>query len=122
MNKICKTPNLMLNPLKVVQKACTELADKMDKSVNPNISFDLSEINGKVIMSVQNLIDENGKGVFLKFSQGQDSASTVLAKGDGNNLKKFIRGSAYLVNKKILELSDFLQKAGLDEAKSLTDF
>ncbi len=105
-----------------IQTACIELGKKIGHDINPRVSFNVDEFNGKAYMSVQKLLSENKKGIFLKFTQGNDNASILIAKGKDQNLKNFIPNSHKIVNKKLANLISALQKADRDEAKSLTNF
>lgn len=111
-------PNLNITTntgIRNIRKACFELENKIGKDVNPKVSFDVSHIKGKIYISVQDLLTENNKGVFLKLSQGDDNASMLLAKGDENNLRNFISKSYEIVNKKIEQLAAALKKADINE-------
>ena len=106
----------------IVKKACVELGYKIGKDANPRVSFDVAEIKGKAVLSVQKLITEKNKGVYLKVFKGKDNASMLPAKGKERTLKSFIQKSPRVVSVKINEMSVALKKAARDEAKSLTDF
>ena len=114
--------DIKLNNINNVKKACVELGNRIGKDVNPRVSFDVAHINGKAFMSVQNLLTENNRGVFLKLSRGNDNASILLAKGHDQRLRTFIQRSPKIVSKKIDEMTLVLKRAARDEAKSLTDF
>ncbi len=114
--------NFTTNSIKNVRKACLILGRKIGTDIRPNVSFDVAEINGKAFLSVQNLLTEKNKGMFLKLVKGKNTASILLAKGNDKKLKKLAPTSSDFVSKKLYELSAALKKAGIDEAKSLTDF
>ena len=113
---------IKLSNINYIQKACIDLSKMIGRDVHPLVSFDVAEINGKAYMSVQRLLTENNKGVFLKLIKGNDNASMLLAKGKERTLKSFIQKSPRVVSAKINEMSVALKKAARDEAKSLTDF
>ncbi len=113
---------IKLSNINYIQKACIDLSKMIGRDVHPRVSFDVAEINGKAYMSVQRLLTENNKGVFLKLIKGNDNASMLLAKGKERTLKSFIQKSPRVVSAKINEMSVALKKAARDEAKSLTDF
>ncbi len=111
-----------INNINIIRKACVELSNRIGKDVNPRVSFDVAHINGKAFMSVQNLLTEKNKGVFLKLTRGNDNASILLAKGKDQKLRTFVQKSPKIVSKKIDEMTLVLKRAARDEAKSLTDF
>ncbi len=118
-----KNINFSTNNINNIQRACVELGSRIGKELTPKVSFDVAEINGKVFMSVQNLLTEkNNKGVFLKLVKGNDNASILLAKGKDKKLKEFMPESSKIVNQKINEMTKALERASRDEAKSLIDF
>ena len=114
--------NIKSDNINNIRRSCIDLSIRIGKDVNPRVSFDVAQIKGKAFMSVQNLMTEKNKGIFLKLTRGKDNASMLLAKGKDQKLQTFIRKSPQIVSKKIDEMSIVLKRASRDEAKSLTDF
>ncbi len=110
------------NPINNLKQVCLELSGKVGKDANPNVSFDVAELNGKAFLSVQQLSTGKNRGLFLKLVKGNDSASSILAVGDENKLKRFIPNSEEFVEAKIRELVSVMKKADNNEARGLTDF
>ncbi len=122
INNINNNINFSANAINNVKQACTELSSKIGKDTHPNVSFDVVELNGKAFLSVQQLLTNRNKGLFLKLVKGKDSASSIIAVGDDDKLKRIIPKSEEFVRAKLKELVSVMKKADTNEAKSLTDF
>ena len=60
--------NIKSDNINNIRRACIDLSKRIGKDVNQRVSFDVAQIKGKAFMSVQNLMTEKNKGIFLKLS------------------------------------------------------
>ncbi len=111
------------NKLKSIRDARICLDRLMQtKAYQPTVSMDITDIQGKVTMSVQTITSKN-KAVLAKIERNDGQASRYLIKGTPGKVSSYLRSTTDLrIQEEFASLDRSLKRAELEEAKALTDF